>query len=121
MTLHEFIIKNSVLLKKECVVKREIIFDEGGSEVRTVYSGKLKKIPISLTLSEIIDCNWSDDKKTLQILLTATPPKEEMIMKLRDMMYDNPEVYKLVKHYVEASDFGRDAMISAVLNGSLQM
>ena len=119
MTLHEFITKNTGLLKKECEVKREIFFDEGGSEVRTVYSGKLKKVPISLTLSEIIGCNWSDDKKTLQILLNSTPPKEEMIMKLRDMMYDNPEVYKLVKHYVEASDFGRDAMISAVLNGSL--
>lgn len=87
----------------------------------TVYSGKLKRIPISLTVSEMLDSSWSDDGKTLKIMLTPMPPKEEMITEMRDIMYYNPEVYKLVERYLNASDFRRDEMVSAALNGSLKL
>ena len=121
MTLYAFITENSDLLKKECVVEREIFYDDGGSEIKAVYSGKLRKIPISLTVSEMLDYRWSDDEKTLKITLTPMPPREEMITKVRGLMYENPEVYKLVERYLNASDFGRDEMVSAALNGSLQL
>ena len=121
MTLYAFITENSDLMKKECIVEREVFYDEGGSEIKAVYSGKLKRIPISLTVSEMLDSSWSDDGKTLKIMLTPMPPKEEMLTEMRDIMYYNPEVYKLVERYLNASDFGRDEMVSAALNGSLKL
>lgn len=43
MTLYAFITENSDLLKKECIVEREVFYDDGGSGIKAVYSGKLKK------------------------------------------------------------------------------
>ena len=43
MTLYAFITENSDLLKKECIVEREVFYDDGGSGIKAVSSGKLKK------------------------------------------------------------------------------